>query len=118
MVSKNPKSRKQRSNQPEPEVYVSTYFKDVAFEEDIEEALAKCVEVLGPIGKYEYGPGTHVSVVLATDKHGKLWYGDLSADDVSYRLEALRTMLGVNDLLAYNFVEDVSVPQQEQKKVL
>ena len=84
-------------------------FAGLPFEEDIEDALNKCIEVLGPIGKYAFGSDTHPGIVLATEKHGKLWYGDLTEDDVTYRLEALRVKLGVDQLLAYNFAEDVSV---------
>lgn len=66
------------------------------------------MEVLGPIGKYEVGKDVHVNTVLATDKHGKLWYGDLSAEDVAYRLEALRVKLGADQLLAYDYGDEVS----------
>jgi hypothetical protein len=46
------------------------------YEEDIEEAAQKCIEVLGPVGKYEYPtPESLVNVVLMTHEHGKLWYG-------------------------------------------
>jgi len=66
------------------------------YEEDVEIALAKCVEVLGPIGKYV--PENGMLKTIYTKEHGKLWYGDLTADDLVYRVPALRTVLGVEDI--------------------
>jgi hypothetical protein len=67
----------------------------VVYEEDVEIALAKCVEVLGPIGKYEMGGECKA---IWTKEHGKLWYGDLTAEDMEYRVQALAKVLGVEDI--------------------
>lgn len=74
-------------------------FKNVAFEEDAEAAFAKCVEVLGPVGRYEMSGGKYV---IHTQKHGPLWYGDLTAEDKEFRLPALMKYLAVDDLFLHS----------------
>ena len=57
---------------------------NIAYEEDIEAALAKCIELFGPIGKYIYPMkkgGVHGGIIF-TPKYGKLWYGDMTAEEL------------------------------------
>ena len=70
---------------------------NVVYEEDIEVAFQKCIDVLGPIGKYDMD-GEYT--VLYTPEHGKLWYGDLNNDDIEYRIPALTKVLGVAEIFA------------------
>lgn len=67
---------------------------NVVYEEDIEVALAKCVSMLGKLGRMIYKPGKKVyyDAVLEHDKYGKLWYGDLEADLQSEDMERLASL--------------------------
>jgi len=84
------KPRQQQTIVVEP----NPYFEGIPFEEDVELAFDKCVEVLGKPGKYEL---TGEFVVLSTQLHGELWYGDLTKEDFEYRLPALAKVLGIEE---------------------
>lgn len=68
---------------------------DIVYEEDVEVALTKCIEVLGPIGRYVEGGSCKT---LYTKEYGKLWYGDLDAEDVEFRIPALAKVIGVEEI--------------------
>ena len=72
-------------------------FNGLPFEEDTEAVFSNCVEVLGSVGRYNVD-GEHT--VLYTKEHGKLWYGDLTRDDVEYRIPALVKVIGVDDIFS------------------
>ena len=99
----NPKQK--QSNKPKVKwfeyenkpVEYNPCFKNVPFEEDVEAAFAKSVEIIGPIGRYDV-EGEYT--VLYTPEYGKLWYGDLTRDDIEYRIPALVKIIGVDDMFS------------------
>lgn len=71
------------------------------YEEDIEVACIVAAEILGENGRILYGEkGINYNVVVSSDKHGKLWYGDLGANEVG-KLNTLKERL---DVLTGQFV--------------
>lgn len=72
---------------------VVTFDPNIAYEEDIEQAMEKCVELFGPIGKYIHPMKKGgVTGVIFTPKYGKLWYGDISPEELN-NLIALQDFL-------------------------
>lgn len=70
-------------NQVVDTIEVPSIFEGLPFEEDIEEAVAKFVEVLGPQGRYvESGINTLYSMRIYSPKYGFLWYGDMKISDL------------------------------------
>lgn len=58
---------------------------NIAYEEDIDNALQQCITLFGPIGRYIHPPkrGGVTGGVIFTPKYGKLWYGDIAPEDLS-----------------------------------
>lgn len=67
----------------------------VVYEEDIEVAFHKCVNFLGTVGKFVDSSKNPQFVVVNTKEHGKLWYGDLSSDEIYTKIPELANILGV-----------------------
>lgn len=67
----------------------------IAYEEDIEAAMTKCVDLFGPVGKIIHPMkkgGVHGGIIF-TPKYGKVWYGDISSAELQ-NLITLQDILG------------------------
>ena len=66
----------------------------LVYEEDIEEAVHLCATILGKQGRMVHPmSGNLTNVILSTEAHGKLWYGDLLANEV-HKVHEIQVRLG------------------------
>lgn len=85
-------------NGREVEVINVAYFKGVAFEEDIEAAVAKAVSIFGQQGRMLYESGNVLfNQCITSRKLGKIWYGDIKILEAVKNMKALEVAL--NDSL-------------------
>lgn len=65
-------------------------------EEDIQPAVTVATELFGPAGNMMHGKNMKHNVMVATDKFGKIWYGDVdgSAEYIESLLNILSQRIG------------------------
>lgn len=80
-------------------------------EEDIQPAVTAAEKVFGVQGSMDYGKNVLYNVNIFTREFGKVWYGDVSAFDVSDKLKELSAMINTPVSLVNDSFETIIVPQ-------
>lgn len=70
-------------------------------EEDIQPAVTVATELFGPAGNMMHGKNMKRNAMVATDRFGKIWYGDVdgSMDYIESLLDILSQRIGARAYL-------------------